>query len=561
MKLIAQSSFLKRVHGFLLLIVLTLAGWLATVAPNPPAPVLADAPADKFSAGRALVHVRSIAQTAHPIGSQANAAARDYISAQLTKLGLKPEVQSFPYRNRDPDGIGVNLMARISGARNATKPASAVAVVCHHDSVPTGPGASDDGSAVGALLETARALKAGPVLQNDVILLFTDGEEAVGLLGAEAFAAGHAWMKDIGFVLNFEARGISGPVFMFETGPGNGRAISEFAQAAPRPVANSLMYEVYRRMPNDTDFTIFKRAGLSGLNFAFIGEPRHYHAPTDDLAHLDLRCLQHQGSYALSLARHFGNLNLAKLNGADAVYFDLLGRVLVHYPCAWALPLALLAAALFVGVALLEIKRREVSLGQLGFGWLAFAANLLTIGTIFGFHPDLGGLSRSAPAWFERFFWGLPCWFASVGLTVAICATLHLILRRWIAPASLALGALLWWLLLGIASAVWMPGASYVLLWPLLFGLVGVVATSRVAESPWRRFAWLAVSALPTIILVAPLVQGIYVALGPNVLFVPTLVLALGLGALSLQLEAISRTWTWTLPLAGVLVAVVVVFW
>jgi len=66
------------------------------------------------------------------------------------------------------------------------------------------------------------------------------------------------------------------------------------------------MYEVYRRMPNDTDFTIFKEARLPGLNFAFIGDPQHYHAPSDDVAHLDSRCLQHVGSYALSLARHFG---------------------------------------------------------------------------------------------------------------------------------------------------------------------------------------------------------------------------------------------------------------
>jgi len=109
-----------------------------------------------------------------------------------------------------------------------------VALVCHHDSVPTGPGASDDGAGVAALLEAARALKAGPALQNDVILLFTDGEEA-GLDGARAFAAGCPWLKDIGLVLNFEARGVSGPVFMFETSVGNGPIIREFARAAPRP--------------------------------------------------------------------------------------------------------------------------------------------------------------------------------------------------------------------------------------------------------------------------------------------------------------------------------------
>ena len=52
--------------------------------------------------------------------------------------------------------------------------------MAHYDSVPFGPGAADDGAGVVTLLETARALKAGPPLKNDVIFLFTDGEEAGG---------------------------------------------------------------------------------------------------------------------------------------------------------------------------------------------------------------------------------------------------------------------------------------------------------------------------------------------------------------------------------------------
>jgi hypothetical protein len=126
--------------------------------------------------------------------------------------------------------------------------------------------------------------------------------------------------------------GVSGPVLMYETSAGNGPLIREFARATPRPVANSLMNEVYRHMPNDTDFTTLKQAGVPGLNFGFIGEPQYYHQPTDAPGRLSLRSLQHQGSCALSLARHFGNLDLAILRGPDAVYFDFLGRVLIHYP-------------------------------------------------------------------------------------------------------------------------------------------------------------------------------------------------------------------------------------
>lgn len=555
------EAFQERLQGLLLLSVLMGAAWLATVAPNPAAPVPADAPMDEFSAERALVHVRSIAQTTHPIGSPANAAVRAYISSQLSALGLVPETQAFSNRVQGRAVTGVNVMARLPGLPSGGNAAKAVALVGHYDSAAEGPGASDDGSAVATLLETARALRAGPALQNDVILLFTDGEEA-GLLGASAFVKGHPWMKEIGLVLNFEARGVSGPVYMFETRPGNGWVISEFGRAAPRPTANSLMYEVYRRMPNDTDFSVFKGAGVQGLNFAFIGEPEHYHTPTDDLAHFNLRCLQHDGSYALSLTRHFGNLDLTARDGGDAVYFDLFGRVLVRYPAAWALPLAGPAAVLWGGCLLLGIKRGQVAPGQLALAALGLLMNVAIVLCVFRFGPGLvAKWSRGVPFWSFGRFAGWPCWFASVGLTVALNNTLHLFLRRWTSPTNLALGALAWWAVLAVASALWLPGGSYVVLWPFFFALFGAIASARVPEASWKRWALLAAAALPTMILLMPLVHTVHVALGWRAMLVPMVALTFGLGLLVPHIEVVAKTWHWKLPVAGLTVALVAVAW
>lgn len=542
-----------RFAGFLLWIVLLGGCGLTWVALQPPAPLAASAPVTEFSAERAMVHLRAITQKPHPFGSLANQAVKEYILGQLTALGLATEAQTF-----QNGATGVNVMTRISGARaSQSKPtAKAVALVCHYDSTPRGPGASDDGVAVAALLETARALKSGPAPQNDVILLFTDGEER-GLLGARAFVTESAWKDGIGCVLNFEARGVSGPVFMFETAPGNARVISEFAKGASHPVANSFMYEVYKRMPNDTDFTVFRRAGIPGLNFAFIGEAKHYHAPTDDLAHVSPRCLQQNGYYALRLARHFGNLDLSQLQGADAVYFDLLGLFVARYPGVLALPLALLAAALFIGVAIFERKRREISIGKLLIGCLVAGVYVVLVGIAFRYVLKAAtGLERGAPAWFRRFLdWHY--WFMAAGLTVSLGSMLHLILRRWLAAANLAMGAWFWWLAAAIATAVWLPGASYVPLWPLLCVLLGRLAAPREARISWRGFAWLVGMALPVIVLVSPLVWEFHIALGPRAMFVPMVVLALAIGALSLQVEAAYKTWKWGLPLAGFVVALV----
>ena len=136
-----------------------------------------------------------------------------------------------------------------------------------------GPGAGDNASGVAVVLETLRAIKAGPLLDRDVIVLIDDGEEA-GLLGANLFVDEHPWATDVGVVLNFDARGVSGPSIMFETSDKNGWLIHQFAIASPRPVATSVSMDVYRIMPNDTDLTVFKRAGFAGLNFAFVGGSR-----------------------------------------------------------------------------------------------------------------------------------------------------------------------------------------------------------------------------------------------------------------------------------------------
>ena len=119
----------------------------------------------------------------------------------------------------------------------------------HYDSVPEGPGASDDAAGVAVVLETLRALKAGPPLDRDVIALFTDGEES-GCLGARVFVDEHPWAGDVGIVLNFDARGNSGPSIMFETSDGNGWLIRKYAQAAQQPLATSVSMDVYKIMPN-----------------------------------------------------------------------------------------------------------------------------------------------------------------------------------------------------------------------------------------------------------------------------------------------------------------------
>ena len=68
---------------------------------------------------------------------------------------------------------------------------------------------------------------------------------------------------------------------MFETSRPNGAAISVFANAVDRPVANSLSTDVYRLMPNYTDVNTFSERGWLTLNLAPIGNETRYHSAGD----------------------------------------------------------------------------------------------------------------------------------------------------------------------------------------------------------------------------------------------------------------------------------------
>jgi hypothetical protein len=508
----------------------------------------------QFSSGRALEYLKALTTKPHPIGSPEEGAVRDYIFQELSRLGLDPAVQRTTAVNEEwGDAIVAgkvqNIVARLKGTDNS----KAVMLVAHYDSVPNGFGASDDGTAVAALLEVARALKAGTSLKNDVIFLFTDGEEC-GLLGAKAFVNEHPWAKDVGIVANFEARGNSGPVYMFETSPENGWLIKQFSESAPRPFASSLMYDIYRMLSNKTDFTSFRAAGLQGFNFAFIGGQTHYHTRLDSYEEVDERSLQHHGANALALVHHFGELNLNQTRGADAVYFDLLGETLVHYSKGWVVPLMLFAYILLFVVLLLGLRRKQISVSGMAFGFLTFLLNLICSVAIVsliwmlvrGFDRESIWMPESGPYEGDIYVIGF------VLLTLAITSAVYLLLSRKISLPNLMAGALLWWVIAATLSGLLLQGGSYLFVWPLLFTLVGwgvvFVTDSPAANSTKRQPLLLSLCALPGVIFFTELAHALTLGFGVNVAVLIVILEIFLLGLLLPHLDFLSAKFKWWLP-------------
>jgi hypothetical protein len=491
-------------------------------------------PAADFSAGRAFQQVRAIASEPHVAGSAANDAARNHVLATLRGLGLDPEVQDTVSvqggeLSASAGGVGLAQVRNVVALLPGTASTGRIFLVAHYDSVQTGPGGNDDAAGTATVLETARALTSGPRLRNDVVLVLTDAEEAC-LCGAQAFVEQHPLARDGGVVLNLEARGSTGPAIMFETAADNAGLVGVYAKA-PRPVGTSFAVEVYRLMPNDTDFTAFRERGFTGLNTAYIDGAAVYHAPTDTPATLDQDSLQHHGDNALALTRDLGDRDLATLKSdGDATYFPVPGG-LFHYPGVLTWPVAGLALLAVLALAGLAWRRGLTTRGRLAGGFALALVPLVVAPMLAQLFWALVKLVR--PGYAELVDPYRPFWFrlAVLAITAATVFAWYALLRRRLSPAALAIGGLGWLAVLGLALAAFAPGGSYLTALPALAG--AVAGSVAVLLRGWWSVLAATLGAAVAVVVLLPTVIMFFPALGMNLAGSAAFIAALlGLAAL-----------------------------
>ena len=530
---------------------------LTVIRSRPPAAKPADAPANEFSGTRAKNVLRQLVGDGvpHPVGSTADAAVRERIVAELSRLGYQPQIETgFACEDFGTCAEVKNVEAELSGI----EPGPAVMMASHYDSVPAGPGASDDGAGVAAELEIARALKASPQLRHKVVLLFDEGEEA-GLLGAEAFVAKDPLAKDVRAVVNVEARGTSGPTMMFETGSANRWLMGLYASAVKRPSTSSINYTVYKLLPNDTDFTVFKRSGVGyqGFNFAFIGDVAHYHTPLDNVANTNVRSIQHQGQSALAALRALANSDLKPPGAQEAVFFDLFGWKTIWWPAGWTI--------VFVGIALIllvieisvllwreELRTKEFLLGVLSWPVILFVAGFCG-GSLYFILRKGGALPVS---WVAD---PVPMLAAFWALGICVTALSAVAFGRGAGFRGLWCGTWIWWGLNALVLALVAPGVSYIFVLPALAAaLCGAWAVfgRREGSGKWR--VAVAIPGVAAVALCFPQVWFLYDTLGAIALPGITLFVALLFTPLVPAMGNVQgRAARWALPvLAFVVVAV-----
>jgi hypothetical protein len=422
----------------------------------------------------------------HPIGSAANNVVRGKILQFLSQSGYQPEVQpGFACDEYGTCGAVKNVVARLDGAEAG----QAVLLAAHYDSVPAGPGASDDGVGTAAVLEIARALKSLPKPHHSIIFLIDEGEEA-GLLGARVFIDRHPWAKEVRAAVNVDSRGTSGPSLMFETGSANEWVIRLFAKSVRRPATSSVFYTVYKMLPNDTDFTVFKAAGAQGANFGFIGDAAHYHTPLDNLANASPASIQHCGDNSLAMALALANTDLTNLPQREASFFDILGLWTLWWPISWTLQIAIAAALVLLGEIVWLFMKRGLVLREYLWGLLAWPV-VIAAAAALGFALQMI-VHKAGATPVDWVAYPLPIQAALWALGLASVSSLGLVFGKQAGAAGSWAGVWTWWGLLSIAIASQTPGMVYIILVPMCIAALAGIELA-VTRGPIEKFPLLAV--------------------------------------------------------------------
>ena len=516
---------------------------------------------NSFSMALATDHIKQISKEPHAIGTAGHNRTQQYIIKQLQNLGLTVKIQKTTssrinhkskYKNATFAQVE-NIFAKIKGTEENRK---AILLMSHYDSVANDSfGAADDGTGVAVILEGLRAyLSENNPPKNDIIILITDAEE-IGLLGAKAFVKKNKWAKDIGAVINFEARGTAGASYMFmETNSGNHNMLKQFNQAKVSYAnSNSMVYSIYKMLPNDTDMTVFrKEKGILGFNFAFIDDYFNYHTSRDNYTNLSLDSVAHQAHYLMPLLRKLGQINLDQLNATqDDVYFQAPYWKTIVYPFSQAFTISLITlvfffVTIFIGIGNKSIRLKKLITATIPLLKAITISSVATFGLLkflFFLHPQFSeiyqGFTYNGHEYIVFFSF----------LTLAICFLFYRNLVDTHNASEIMAAPILLWIVLSFLLAQHLTGAHFF----ILIGILGTLSLFINVLMKKPQTSLILVFFAPVILVFAPLFQQLPVALGLMILPFSGILLILVfvpfIGSMQIPKDYQINKWVFIIPL------------
>jgi hypothetical protein len=543
-----------------LAVLAVLIGWLS-LRPHA-VPVPTGAPPSGFVAARALAHVNALAQAPRPVGSRANAAARDYIAAQVRALGLQPAIQTETVQTTAEGTMRSvhvtlatvhNIVVRKPGLSSAdhasanptaaANDAPAILASAHYDSGTGTLGAADGAMSAAAMLEALRVLQAGPPLRNDLLFVFTDADSGEAL-GTRGFLTSHPWARRVRLLLRFDNPGNRGPLALVDAAHADGVALAAFARAAPAPQGTSFMAELYADIRPRAFDAVLAGDGANGpavLQFATSGGTLGRDGVHDIPQRLSGASLQHEGDTMLTLLRDAGNRPLPAPGARGQVFFGVPGLGIVHYPYALVWPLTALACVLTVLACRTALRRARIDGADIihaGFNFLFMGAFVTFI--VHLVHEALPGLGWRWDAAVLSEDEGIRWQVLAFALLLAagfIPVQRRLQARRGAMCALLGVICVATPALLAVSWGA--PGASYLLAWPLLAAQAAllVLLSKPHAERGIARLTLLALAALPAAVLIVPALRDSLALVSPSWLVLPAVLVFTLLGLCGMLLS------------------------
>lgn len=336
-------------------------------------------------------HLQVISSTKHPYTSPNNDYLHDYletvievITDQVTYIQVASDKKDnhtifinqhdvFDSSNNNNRIIyyeSSNLLVKIQGA-NSNLPG--ILLSAHYDSVPTSFGTTDDGMGIASMLAVLTHFSSsGKQPLRTLIFNFNNNEE-FGLLGAEAFVQ-HEWFQDVEFFINLEGTGAGGQPILFR---GTDKSVIDWYRYVTIPFANSIFQEGFKSgfISSQTDYHVYEKNGLRGLDIAFYLPRSFYHTIRDSIKFTSKESLWMMTSNVLDILdvvvqskdEYSSDLNFS-------IYFDILNYWFVNISLGTMFTynvILLTTIPLIIFILLLIVKKRETWFIS-ARGWIRF---------------------------------------------------------------------------------------------------------------------------------------------------------------------------------------------
>ncbi|KAG8923364.1 hypothetical protein FRC01_012846, partial [Tulasnella sp. 417] len=279
---------------------------------------------------------------------------------------------------------GNNVLVKIDGSDYDADQKGGILVSAHFDSVSTAPGATDNGMGTATTLSLIDYFAKNRPSRN-IIFNLNNGEED-WLNGAHAFLE-HPWASLVSVFLNLEGAGNGGRPLLFRT---SSTGVTKAFRSVRLPHGTVLSADAFKRrvVRSGTDFEVYDKAGMKGLDLAFYRQRARYHTKYDSVPALggqgslwSMMAAGLQATQALDAAKPGSE------GGDQPVYFDLFGATMIvlEQNTMFILNVVALAVGPLIVAALLVLLRGKGKLVWSTEGWFRFplasiAAAASTIG-------------------------------------------------------------------------------------------------------------------------------------------------------------------------------------